>query len=147
MPQPSVPSWPERFGLRLARQMDSLSTKLSDSLGVWSKLDTFSGITLAKLGAVVCAAMIAVALFLLIRRGLSRHRASGTAPVHAVRNGVLLSARKTLIWITPGIRVILVSDSSGSAFGPAELATIRFRPGRQTRRARVLFLGALFRVA
>ena len=47
----------------------------------------------------------------------------------------------------PGIRVILVSDSSGSAFGPAELATIGFRPGRQTRRTRVLFLGALFRVA
>ena len=46
-----------------------------------------------------------------------------------------------------GIRVILVSDSSGSAFGPAELATIGFRPGRQTRRTRVLFLGALFRVA
>ena len=68
--QPSLPSWPERFGLRLARQMDSLSTKLSDSLGVWSKLDIFSGITLAKLGVVVCAAMIAVALFLLIRRGL-----------------------------------------------------------------------------
>jgi hypothetical protein len=88
------------FGLRLARQMDSLSTKLSDSLGVWSKLDIFSGITLAKLGVVVCAAMIAVALFLLIRRGLSRHRASGAAPVHALRNGVLLSARKTLIWIT-----------------------------------------------
>ena len=98
--QPALPSWPERFGLRLARQMDSLSTKLSDALGVWSKLDIFSGITLAKLGVVVCAAVIAVALFLFIRRGLSRHRASGTAPVHALRNGVLLSARKTLIWIS-----------------------------------------------